>query len=326
MENPARVAHARAGNDHAGAGGIVERNRLLGRDGKVDHLEPRQHFAGAPQRIGLDIVELGMGVVDLRGFDGHRAVDVDGERRHVAVPEKAREEIDELLRPADGEGGYQDLATAFHGGLHDAAKLVDRFIQGTVVAVAVGGFEEDHVGLHKALGIAQHGRALGADVAGEHHGPAAGRMVQHDADAGGAEDVAGFDELDRDVRGDLDLAVVGQGPEKLQDGFDIGGGVERGERGGAVQGAFAVGPFDVVGLDLGGVLQDQAGEVDAGGCGVDRSLVAGLGQEGEAAGVVEVSMREDNGVEPRDVDLRGKDVKFLGPPHSLEHAEVEQDA
>jgi len=53
----------------------------------------------------------------------------------------------------------------------------------------------------------------------------------------------------------------------------------------------------ILALQVGRVLEDQSGQRDRSRRGVDRSLVIEAGQEGQAAGVIEVRVREHDGVQ-----------------------------
>src|SRR5690606_26951041 len=116
------------------------------------------------------------------------------------------EVVDEVLGAADGEGGDEDLAVVAPGLGDDLEELLDGVADGAVVAVAVGGLEDDGVGVGGGGGdgVAQEGGADAADVGGEDDdllGAAPG--ADADLEAGGAEDVAGVGEADADAVGDL---------------------------------------------------------------------------------------------------------------------------
>src|SRR5205814_138540 len=93
--------------------------------------------------------------VNLRGFNRHRAVEEDRKGRNLFSPEHQRENAGEQLRPSDGEGGNDDLAAGLRGSLDDFHELIDRFAKRAVVAVAIGGFQEDKIGVGEWLKIAQ---------------------------------------------------------------------------------------------------------------------------------------------------------------------------
>jgi hypothetical protein len=73
--------------------------------------------------------------------------------------------------------------------------------------------------------------------------------------------------------------------------------VERFERrfGGAQP--FAVDALEILGLDLGRILEDQTGDFTGGFSAIDRSPVTRLDQQGQTPGVIEMPVRHQHGVQ-----------------------------
>jgi hypothetical protein len=121
-----------------------------------------------PERHGVGVVQGDVLGVELGGGDGHGAVDADapvGEAPLVVMP---REQVQQFLGAADGEGRDEHVAAAFARRGEDVLHLGEGPFAGAVQAVAVGGLEQHGVGLLDPHGIAQDGRVGLAEVAGEH--------------------------------------------------------------------------------------------------------------------------------------------------------------
>ena len=113
--------------------------------------------------------------------------------------------------------------------------------------------------------------------------------------------------------------------EELDDFLGVLGRVERlqGRFAGAL--AFAVPALGVAGLDAGGVAQDQGRHLDGRRRGEHRHAMAALGQQRQPAGVVQVAVRDQDGVELLPGG-GGRAVERLGFLAALEHAAVHQHA
>jgi hypothetical protein len=97
---------------------------------------------------------------------------------------------------------------------------------------------------------------------------------------------------------------------------------------------FALGPgpasarqeLGVLLLDLGGVGEHHGAEVPGGRGGVDRAVEAVAHQQGQAAGVVDVGVAQDHGVEPPRVERQGAVELARLLARALEQAGVQGDA
>jgi hypothetical protein len=325
MEDATGVAHAGAGHDEAGTWEIVEGTGLVGGGGEVESRNISEGMMIEVKREGLGVIEVGMGLVEAGGLDGHGAVEIDRKGADGAGVKEAREGVEDELGAADGEGWDEEFAVTLSGGGDDFIELGESLDEGPVVVIAVGGLEKDEVALGWPDVIVKDGCAYGAEVAGEDDGAGLVTILDVELDAGGAEEMAGFEESGLDAGGDLKGFIVGYGLGEAQDVFDVVQVEERFDGGFSGPLAFAVEAFVVSGLYFGGVEQDQSREVDGGGCGENRALVAVLGEQGEAACVIEVSVGEDNGVEAGDVEGGWEVVTFFGHGDALEHAEVDED-
>ena len=168
VEDPARLRHPRRGDDHRGALQRVQRLRFAHVPDIAHHGEVEQVRRGGHQPFTL-IEDLGMHAEDGGRVDRERAVDID---RHIGNPPGAMQlvqAVDDLLGPAERERGDQHLAAAGRGAAHRLAQPVFRGRNGLVVAVGVGGFDDEGVDRsRRGLGVTNDRQAGAADVTGEH--------------------------------------------------------------------------------------------------------------------------------------------------------------
>ena len=123
VQDAAAGQHAARGDDDRRALHLVEGLRLRARAVELDPLAVEQ--AAAPDAVEAHLRALGVGGVDARGVDRHRAVDVDREGAHPARGHELVHQEDHLLGAAHGEGGDQEHPAAGEGLLEDALELVE---------------------------------------------------------------------------------------------------------------------------------------------------------------------------------------------------------
>lgn len=119
---------------------------------------------------GFVIDEFRMVAIDAAGFDGHGAIEADGEGLDGTFMEEDGEVVGHLLGASDGEGGDEHFAAVFDGLADDIFEFGDRIVIGAVVVVAVGGFEEDEVSGAERFIFPEDGHGFGAQVSGEDDG------------------------------------------------------------------------------------------------------------------------------------------------------------
>ena len=123
--------------------------------------------ADDPAHILIDVARIAL-QKHARRLYGERAVNVDGEAV-VTFYEAAifylADKIQHLLRPADGKRRDNDIAAAVERALDAGGKRGDvvRPLVG-VVAVAVGGFNDEIIGFIDMLRVAEYGLIEVSDV------------------------------------------------------------------------------------------------------------------------------------------------------------------
>ena len=263
--------------------------------------------------------------IDFRGFNRHGAIHEYREGGRLAIAEHPAQQAGNQLRAAHGERRHENLAAGRDGVIHDGHKLFDGFIEGPVVAGAVGGFDENHVGFMEWLVVAQNGRAARAEVAGKHNFLFAAVFGHGELDGGGAEHVAGFRPGGADAGGDFHGLLIGHGAHHAQRAFGVFRRIKG--RDGRFAGARELPVFagGVSGQNMRGIAQDEAGHFDGGGCGVHRHAMALLRQQRQPPGVVQMRVRDGHGVE---LDSFGRfpAVEFFRLALALKLAAIHQDA
>jgi len=108
--------------------------------------------------------------------------------------------------------------------------------------------------------------------------------------------VARVDEFDLETRNNGDGTVISDRLEQHQRAVRVGARVERQGRL-VLRVAVTVGVSRVFFLDMGGIGQDERAQVASAGRAEDPAFEALGNQAGEIAAVVEVGMRQDDGVD-----------------------------
>jgi len=319
VQDASRFAHARRADDDAAAH-RVERLALLDVADVRDAFEEQRVVALTQHLAGLGVEQVGVVAHDPRGFAAHRRVHPDRQLRQRALAHELAEEQHDRLRAADGEGRNDDAAAVVQL-LGDDARELGHHVDALVVhAVAVGRLGDQRVALGDALGIAQDRQVLPAVVAGEHDAALARALLDVHHDDRRAEDVAGVEELDAQLRRDLELLPVRHRLDEAQRALDVGFVVQRLE----VVAALAQ-VTGVLRLDVRGVHQHQPQHVGGRLGAPDRAVVAVLDQSRQGAAVVDVRVREHQRVDVAAGD-RQVAVLLVGDlARALDHAAVEQD-
>ena len=238
---------------------------------------------------------------------------------------EAPQVVDQVLGAADGEGRDQHVAAILVGLLQDAEKFFERVVAAAVVAVAVGGLHQQHVGLFENRRAAHQRRAVVAQVAGEHQAPSAAQVVDIQLDDGRAEDVPGIVQGHADPGHHFLALLVAQRSALAQHLVGVIAGVQRGDGLLAAPGAPLVLPLGVLFLQVRGIVQHQLKQRAAGLGGEDRAAIAFLGQARQQSAMVDMGVGNHHRVDVFRTKGKGSPVvAFLLAP-ALVHAALKQD-
>ena len=327
MAHAARVAHAAGRDDDGRALVFVDALGFRGIQGIAQVGQLEGVVALMEHLLRVLVEELAVAAEDLGGPDGQGAVHEDGHvRGQLALALEDVQAVEDLLRAFHGKGGDDDLfalAVAVGDGV---GQLLVADVLVFVVAVAVGGFHEDVIGLGRAFGIA-HDEGLGAaDVAREDD--AGGLVVfgHFQAQGTGTEDVPRIVIGDLDARGGLEVLMVAHGVQEPGGLEGVLGGVQG--LGRVLEAAAAVFfgfPLGFHLLDVGAVLQHDLQQL-AGGLGaVDGLAEAFAHHEGQQARMVDVRVGHKDEVDIAGGVGTGIAVALLDGLVALMHAAVDAE-
>jgi hypothetical protein len=205
-----------------------------------------------------------------------------------------------LLGPTDREGGDDERAAPVVGGPDDALELLgDR--RGIVATVPVRRLDEHIVRLAQGLRIEEHRRRIPSDVAREHEAPRLAVPLHVERDGGRAQDVPGPPEGRPKARQKAHRLPVLEPVHALGGPRALLRRVER-QRRRVLRGPPRVVVGGLLLLEVAGVRQHDPRQVGRAPRRRDLPLEAVLDQPGQIAGVVDVGVREGDGVDPRGVD------------------------
>jgi hypothetical protein len=266
---------------------------------------------------------------DFGGRHRHRRIDHHLQVAQAAAPHQVREDENHFLRAADGKGRHDDVAALAP---QRAVDRLDQLLLGRlerlVQAVAVGRFDQQHVGLLDRLRIVQHRPRRHADIAREHQLARGAALFQPHLGDGRAEDVAGIAQAHPHGRMGLEGPVVFGAAQLLQAGLRLRHGVEQA---GVTQAAAPAArparqPLGFLLLDVRRIEQHHAEQVRRGRGDMHRAAEAERDGARQQPGMVEVGMREQHEVEPAQVEAERREVAAAGVAAALEQAAVDKKA
>ena len=187
--------------------------------------------------------------------------------------------------------------------------------------VAVGGFDDQILGVLHELGIPQDRLAEVAHVAGEGDLSRLAPLPEPDLDGGGAQQVPHIRHAQGDAVVHLEHPAVVAGAQQADGADGVVQIVEGLLMGRAAALPLAVFVLRLAHLDVGAVAQHDVAEGAGGGGGVDGAAVALLVQQRELARVVDVGVGQQHKVQLRSPDRQGLVFKEILP---LLHAAVHQ--
>ena len=274
VPDASRIAHAAGRNDDGSGADPVQRHGLLSARCETQVWEVLAARVPAGQPLRLFVEQFEMLARDARGLRGHRRID---EYLRLPQPPLAGESVQvikDFLGSADREGRHDDIAAAFEQCLFDDA---DHFLFGRreilVLAVAVGGLDDEDVGVLDGCRVAQYRARRLAEVATENELCRVAIFGDPDLDDGRPKNVPGIAETGAHPDAGRELPVVFDASHLLQ---AVAGILQRIQRRQCVLSAESLRiAFCIALLDVGTVGQHHAQQINRGGSGVDGPLEPG---------------------------------------------------
>jgi hypothetical protein len=219
--------------------------------------------------------------------------------------------MQDVLRAADRERRDDHIALAAREGvIQGKRELVQRLRQVLVVAIAVGRFDQQHVGILDRGRVRHHGHSGLAQVAGKDDLPSPSEQL----DDRRAEDVAGVAEAEAQRRMRPHLRIVVRRHQVLEARLRLLLRIER---------RFAA-PFRLLLLQIAAVGEHHAEQVAGRLRGVDRAAETLRDQARDQAGMVDVRVREQDESDVVRLE-REPPVLRVGSASALEHAAVHEE-
>ena len=138
MQDPAACTHAGSCHDQAGTLYFIQSTRIISSRTKMCCFQLLAQLSRLMHGQCLIIKQLGVLAIKLRGFNGHRAVDVNWERGKSAPLKCAGQEIQKQLSSTHGKNRDEDFGVRFNGLLDDLAGLDSGLLEGPMIPVAIG--------------------------------------------------------------------------------------------------------------------------------------------------------------------------------------------
>ena len=233
------------------------------------------------------------------------------------------DQIEDLLRAPDGEGGDDHVAAAVERALDHVGKEMDRIGVVVVQPVAVSGFHNDIIGLVNVVHRADDRHVAVAEVAAEDDLFRLAALGQPDLDRGRAEQMTGVDKAQRDVVADVDELADLAGAEAVDSRLHVVKVVHRLIDVLAGTLGLAVLPFGLLHLDVRAVAQHDVTEIGRRLGQIDPAAKTVLAQQRQSSGVVDVGVRDQHEVKRRRLDRQILVDEYV---LALLHAEVHQTA
>ena len=192
VQHPAGIAHAAGRQNHCATLDAAQLDGIFHIADEVQLPPLRQPLRAAQQLARLGIKSGKVLECDGRGCHRHGRVDKNLHRRQAALFGQLGKVVEQLLRAAHGKGRNHHIA-ARHGVVDHLHQLFQRGAAVLVQPVAVGGFDQQHIGILDRRGVAQDGAAGLAQIAAGHQlARAAQRVAEPDLDDGRSQNMPGI--------------------------------------------------------------------------------------------------------------------------------------
>ena len=293
------VTHARGRDDDLGVGVRVQSHGLLSGLGDVQAGELEQ--GTALQGLNGLFVQI---AVEIAGENPGSGASQGGVHIHLKIGNAAHQallfhlthKVQKLLGAAHRKGGDDDISAFGEGLVNESGQIsgVVRVHVHVVEAVPVGALRDHIVRFRDKLGVPDDGLLPVANVPGEDDLFGLAVLGQPQLGAGRAQQVPGVGEAELDVVIDLNLLAVFTHHQVSEGALHIGQGVQGLHRGTSGPLALLVFPLGVTLLDVGGVPQHNVQQLGGEAGAVDVAAKSLLDEQGNAAGVVNVGVGDND--------------------------------
>jgi hypothetical protein len=280
------------------------------------------------QIFGFFIEEIAVSSVEGHGLDGHRAVQIDGELGELAFANELGDGIKDMLCTADRKSWNQDLLASAHSFLQDAQQLGECLTQWAMVPVSIGRLEDDQISTRRRVwrnGIAQNWDPSGPKVSRKHKDPLAVVVIDRKFRARRAKNVSRVKQTKTHSGRNFARLVVSELEEERLHGRHFVGAIKRLDKPLTLALEATVSPLCIRSLEMRCVFEDELGEVRRGSRGVNIGSEAALHKQWQPAAVVEMSVRENNGVKPAGNQPTQVPILTVRCVMSLVQAEIDKD-
>ena len=315
------------------AGGHAARRDDDGRAGALHHIpgflrrgDRREtgcaecaHLAAADGDVVVELI--GVALIELQRLERHRTIHVNGQRLDLPGVLELLDRVEDFLDPADRKRRNDELALLLCRLVDDGGETLE-LVAVQVLPIAIGGFHQQDIGARTRRRVLQDGPVVATKVTTEDHCAAAAVSTPH-ADVGGAEQMAGGDELGFESRSHRDRALIPDGLKAREGDDRLLLGEERPGRL-VPRVAAAVRAIGLFLLQPSGIRQHQRAQVLGAGCAEDAPLETLRDQPRQHAAVIKVGVGEDHGV---DGGRRHRRVGPVAQPQllqPLEHPAVDE--
>ena len=305
---------------------LVQSLRFLDRPDQGQPGELERRLALREHGVCLGIETVRMAPEDFRRRGRHGAVDIDLGLGNGAGGRQEFDIVKQFLGALHGEGGNDEISPAGRGGFDRLGQLLATTPGVFVEPIAVGGLDEQVVGLVHRGRVADDRRPALAEIARENQLGPARAFSDPDLDDSRAQDMPGVEESDAQAGEDLEFLGIFDRFEEGQGLLRVLHGIE-----GLFQGApgpfgLAVAPFHLHHLDMSRIRQHHRAKIGRGLGGDDPAAEALSRQAGQEAAVVDMSVGEEHRIEAVGLEEEGVPVARPNFPFALEHSAVDQQA
>jgi|GEM_PF-4252902 len=284
-------AHAGRGDDHTGALQFIQSFAFF-RRGNIANISGRKGISFRRERAeGFFVVTLGVFSKDVCDLRRQRRVDINRERVDSPLSHQSFDPHDQVLRASERECGHDDLALLFFGMGDQLLSFLSQRLPGFFVqAVAVGGFDDQHITAWRRSGIAEDRHLRAPEIARKEHRRTIAARGIFEANGGGSKDMADVVEGRGDAWGHLNRVVIAGADEATDNGAGVAAFVKGLEAALPAPLFLPIQIGAVVFLQAGRIFQHHGSKIGGRTSHVHRPAKLMFAQYGQGSGMVDVGM------------------------------------